>query len=452
MIVGNNCAGIKNKRESLSNLIFTVNPGIIFLQETKLYTKGLVKIPNFFVFETIRAQKGGGGLITAVHEKLNPMLIESEQNIADILSVRCQIGAKSVHLINGYGPQESDAISLKDEFFMAFESAIQSAILNGDLICAELDANSKIGMENIPSDPHHISANGQMLMDIVKRNGLIVVNSTNKCSGVITRIRKTLMLEEKSVLDYFIVCPRFFQLIISMEIDEERKFVLTKYSNRMGKKCVKESDHNPLFCKLNVKWDKKIPQERKEIFKLKDKEGLHLFSRLTSNCPKLVQLSQNSSNFPDDAEKWMKKIEDIKHKSFKKIRLTGKSKPQNDDFTSLMKAKQDLQNKLVNIVEPVLKSKIFENIFILENEISIVCSEKKTQIVKEHINELSNGSDQLSRLNMWRLKQKLCPRNSDPPMAKKDQNGVLVSNPDELKSLYLETYKQRLRKRTIRPG
>ena len=33
-------------------------------------------------------------------------------------------------------------------------------------------------------------ANGRMLMDIVDRNGLIVVNTTNKCIGTITRIRK----------------------------------------------------------------------------------------------------------------------------------------------------------------------------------------------------------------------------------------------------------------------
>ena len=52
---------------------------------------------------------------------------------------------------------------------------------------------------------------------------------------------------------------------------------------------------------------------------------------------------------------------------------------------------------------------------------------------------------------MWRLKNKLCPRNIDPPMAKKDLKGQLVSEPEKLKQLYADTYKHRLRHRDIRP-
>ena len=189
--MGNNCAGIKNKKESLLSLISTLGVGILFLQETKLYTKGQIRVPNFVIFETNRAQKGGGGLITAVHGKFNPTLIQTDQDNPDVLIVQCLISRYTVCLINGYGPQESDPISEKTKFFTCFETAIISARMKGNLICSELDANSKIGTKYILSDPHQISANGQLLMDIVHRNGLIVVNSTSKCFGTITRVRKT---------------------------------------------------------------------------------------------------------------------------------------------------------------------------------------------------------------------------------------------------------------------
>ena len=94
----------------------------------------------------------------------------------------------------------------KLKFFTCFEPAIINNKANGNLICSELDANSKIGLENLESDPNNISTIGQLLMDIVRRNGLFVVNSSSKCSGIITRIRKTITSEEKSLLDYFIVC------------------------------------------------------------------------------------------------------------------------------------------------------------------------------------------------------------------------------------------------------
>ena len=53
---------------------------------------------------------------------------------------------------------------------------------------------------------------------------------------------------------------------------------------------------------------------------------------------------------------------------------------------------------------------------------------------------------------MWRLKQKLCPRNSDPPMAKRSEGGDLISNPVVLKQLYADTYKERLHHREMRQG
>ena len=236
----------------------------------------------------------------AVHEKFNPSLIETEEDNPDILIVQCKLSNNYVRLINGYGPQESDPVSEKMKFFASFESAIQSAKLNGNLLCAELDANSKVGKENIQLDPHHISSNGQILIDIVKRNGL-----------------KTKVSEEKSVIDYYIVCAKFFCLIRSMEIDEERKYVLTKYSTRMGNQSICESDHNVLVCRLNIRWDTKTAVKRKEICHLKDFEGLRLFSENSSNTPKLVELSQHSNDILADSDKWLNQIEDIKRKSSK---------------------------------------------------------------------------------------------------------------------------------------
>ena len=141
------------------------------------------------------------------------------------------------------------------------------------------------------------------------------------------------------------------------------------------------------------------------------------------------------------------------HKSFKKIRITGKRK-ENPELETLMKVKRELRGKLekLNGQNEGLENRINENIAAIENKISVICTEKNSNIVNEHIGQLSDDGEQVCRLNMWRLKQKLCPRNVEPPMAKKAANGDLISNPDDLKKLYVDTYKQRLRHRTIRPG
>ena len=108
VLVGNNCAGIKNKKESLLNMLTELKVGILFLQETKLYTKGQIRLANYVIFETNRPQNGGGGLLTAVHEKFQPSLLETENENPDILIVQCKIANYNINLINGYGPQESE--------------------------------------------------------------------------------------------------------------------------------------------------------------------------------------------------------------------------------------------------------------------------------------------------------------------------------------------------------
>ena len=54
---------------------------------------------------------------------------------------------------------------------------------------------------------------------------------------------------------------------------------------------------------------------------------------------------------------------------------------------------------------------------------------------------------------MWKVKKKICPKNEvSPPIAKLDQFGNLVTNQEQLKSLYVDTYKDRLRHRDMKPS
>ena len=59
----------------------------------------------------------------------------------------------------------------------------------------------------------------------------------------------------------------------------------------------------------------------------------------------------------------------------------------------------------------------------------------------------------LSRIKMWRVKQKVCPKNdSNYAFAKMDENGDLITEKSELKKLYTKVYKSRLKHRNIRPN
>ena len=143
---------------------------------------------------------------------------------------------------------------------------------------------------------------------MIEENDLICVNGTDLCEGVITRFRKTINSTEQSVLDYFIVCKQFFKLILKMMVDEQRKYPLTKYSTRGGKKEVKESDHNPLFLKLQLKWStlNKKSENRNEIFNFKNSDEFLAFQTETENNVELLQCLEDETNLNDSASKWMK--------------------------------------------------------------------------------------------------------------------------------------------------
>ena len=97
----------------------------------------------------------------------------------------------------------------------------------------QLDANAKIGMENLNNDPNNISANGKILIDVVERQKLVIANTLEVCKGVVTRERITKNTVERSVIDYVILCERMEEYLEEIMIDDDRTHVLTSMPDLM---------------------------------------------------------------------------------------------------------------------------------------------------------------------------------------------------------------------------
>ena len=86
----------------------------------------------------------------------------------------------------------------------------------------------------------------------------------------------------------------------------------------------------------------------------------------------------------------------------------------------------------------------------LDDIIQKTCAEKNVKMVKDHISNFTlNGK--FSQTGMWKLRKKLHPQQLDPPMAKLDKKGNVITAPALLRNLYLETYVDRLRHREMKP-
>ena len=75
-----------------------------------------------------------------------------------------------------------------------------------------MDANVKVGKEFIKDDPNNKSENGKLLLGLVERQNLRILNSSNKCTGVMTRERVAGDNHERSVIDY-IACDTLSDLL-----------------------------------------------------------------------------------------------------------------------------------------------------------------------------------------------------------------------------------------------
>ena len=213
-----NGAGIVNgKIDSLKHEVKTVGATVVTLQETHCKRKGKIQLDNMVVFEAIRNKKGGGTLC-AIHEDLDPKLIEEYNDPFELLVVEVK-GNKRV--ITGYGPQETWEEEKRVPFFLKLEEEIVRATMIGKSVIIEMDANAKLGPNHIPEDPHEISANGKLLEGIIQRQNLFVVNGSRKCQGNITRKRTTKNTVEESVIDVVLVSSDLIENLESLVVDED---------------------------------------------------------------------------------------------------------------------------------------------------------------------------------------------------------------------------------------
>ena len=452
-IVGTNADGISTKKESFLNLIQNEKPSCFMVQETKLKKIGQLKVKGYQLFESVRKDRNGGGLVIGIDNAMDcePVLVSVGDNDVEILVVEIDIKIMKIRLITAYGPQEDASDEAIKNFYARFEEEIDSSESNNCETIIELDCNAKLGKEIIKNDPKEMSDNGKVLFDIVKRRNLFVANSSEKCQGVITRRRETRTNLEESVIDYVIVSENVSKFIDKMEIDEDRTKVLTKFASKNGAKKLIKSDHNILKCEFLFSAPKR-GKCRNEVYTLRNENNLKEFKVNTENAKDLIEFLDKEDDVKVQGNKFMKFLKDKIHDSFKKVQVDKTKKAERKtDIDKKLDERTDLRKQIVNASDAAMKHKMEDKLDDLEEEISTECSQKHFEMVSENIKQVSDLEGGFNTNKMWKLKRKIVNRGSEPLCAKKDLEGNMVTNPQLLKKLYLDTFVDRLHHREINP-
>ena len=135
------------------------------------------------------------------------------------------------------------------------------------------------------------------------------------------------------------------------------------------------------------------------------------------------------------------------HKAFRKIRISNKPRKNTSEIFKLMEKRKVLKQK------SSLSEKEEEELLKLELAVAEKCEDINRKRVIENFGDLGGRNGDLKHQGIWNVKRKYFPKITPSlPMGKKNIKNRLITNPNELKELYLKTFKHRLRHRPAQPG
>ena len=158
-----------------------------------------------------------------------------------------------------YGSQENDPEINRNLFYQNLSIQIEQAFLSGDSVIMVIDFNAKLGKDVIGGDVHPMSPNGKLLFSLCNKYNLLILNSSNLCKGVFTRIHNYRNKVERSVLEYVLVSADLYSQFVSMHIDEKKLFTPRHLINK-GKRL---SDHCAIRFQMELNYRKRNKEKTK---------------------------------------------------------------------------------------------------------------------------------------------------------------------------------------------
>ena len=171
--------------------------------------------------------------------------IPSEKEESEILWVKLTTSQVKFKLGLVYFPQETKTKTpVLREIYKDLEKEAKIGRENNETIMILGDFNCKIG-GCIQGNSDIITKGGRELLRWTKTQNMIILNKTDKCSGIWTRQEGS----SKSVLDYVLINSECYDQILQVEIDEDKE--MAPYGICEDKKIY--SDHNTIKVTINAK-------------------------------------------------------------------------------------------------------------------------------------------------------------------------------------------------------
>ena len=171
-----------------------------------------------------------------------------------------------------------------------------------------------------------------------------------------------------------------------------------------------------------------------------------MFTEILNNESNLRNCFDNSDDIETQTNNWLKELNNIFHRCFKKIRVSNKVKEIQSSL--LLKQRTDLIQEIKRCPE---NTQLKEQLDKVTSDLADIVSEENRDKLFKNFKSLDQSEGENFAQGIWNLKKKeflkILP---SVPAAKTDINGRTVTDPTSIKKLYLDTFCHRLCERPIK--
>ena len=422
-----NARGISSKKTSIIDILGELEPQIALFAETMLSAQNGFKIEGYSFCGKTRPKKACGGVGILVRNDLKHLITPHETN-GDLELMWVSIkrnGNKPIYVGIYYGKQESrnnrnDMLIEMDKL----SSEIQNKKNEGEVILF-MDGNGKIGLLG-----ENVSRNGEMLLQIFDECELEVMNRSEKCNGVVTRVNRT-NTTERSAIDFVVATATVAEQIEKIIIDENCNYVLKGHSL---------SDHNSIImhfdvgyvenksCEKVTKWRLNAPTEKWNKFE-------NLLHEISGICRNIME--QEPMDIDSQYSKWKSLIEKQALETIGKTSFKPNgTKKESTIMRTLRVQKREAKRKFEKEVDQTLKVE-YKNIYIQKQ------IELRDQIQYEQEEEMETRFSRMMEKGVkgfWNAMKNTRRDELSNWVCFKDDSGRHVHDPEQQKELAAKYY------------
>ena len=181
-----NINGYQSKKDSLEEIVKSIEPDIVTLVETKVSKNKVFKEWEPY-YQCLRKNctRGKGGIMCAFKKGT----VKSVRNVTSvdddrILTCRVEYDTRTVRVIAVYGPQETDESEVRNDFYVKLGVEVEKCYNAGEGVLIIGDLNAKLNTDEEKNVVHE-SGNGKLLSESVQDLGL-----SDYCTGTWTWTKK----------------------------------------------------------------------------------------------------------------------------------------------------------------------------------------------------------------------------------------------------------------------